>query len=596
MSDFAPTATKNFHFRPLNKGMVRTETPTKLPPGAFVTIDNYLVTRKGLKRRPGITDFAGGTAVEHPPARGIGVLYKDTGTGIGFFFDTKYFYKLLADGAQAKYWEYETSATVTITGGDLDRAVSTGLNFSANNIIAGDMLMVESGSTVLASAEIGGITNKSYLDLESAVTDSYAGADFTIYKAFAGDVRVPTYTIVDNLVVLADGNRELIQFNGDTVTNYCESGVDPIADSILYFEDRLWAGRIQGGANLDHRYRTMWTGVADHDYFDSSWFLDLPYVPGELVCHVPLGQMLVAYFKDSIWLGRPTNVPGNDLPYAFEQLPTGRVGLVGPRAVCQWLDGHFFLGQDGPYYLSASGGIEPLGDVVADDMINDEDDLEYSQVIPAPSLDSVLFGITSTASGFTRIWAFNYKSRAWSYWSVSGTALALEEINAVYTWDGLAAGVTWDTGITGVYAWSDALATTGVPEIWVGQSGYVRRFEESDTTDVSANIACQLVTGDLDFDAPDITKIYLRLGVKIDQVLSADLDFVVQGSVDLGDTWKSLGTLTITAGRTEGFITFRMIGSTIRFQLDSSNDIEQYTIIEYSVKVKGAGQEVHLDQ
>jgi hypothetical protein len=311
---------------------------------------------------------------------------------------------------------------------------------------------------------------------------------------------------------------------------------------------------------------------------------------------MPLGQMLVGYFEDSIWLGRPTNVPGDDLPYAFEQIPTGRVGLVGPMAVCQWLDGHFFLGQDGPYYLSANGVLQELGDTVASEMTDPEWDLTFSQVIPVPQLDSVFFGISQGASGISRIWVYNYKVRAWSTYEVTSGILGLEEVTATYTWDILDSAYTWDTGITGYTTWNELVSTTGRPEVWLSQGGQVLRLDTSADEDYSSNIACSFTTVDMDFGAPEMTKTFLRFSLKINKVLSSDLTFTIAGSTDLGETWKSCGDLVIQQGRTEGFVTFRMTGSTLRVRARSSNSIEQYTIIEYAVKVRGIGQEVHLDQ
>lgn len=560
-----------------------------MPPGTFKTVKGMIPRTDGLLREPGLSNYASDKSVDYGPIRDVIALWDTSGTQVPLIIDTKFVYRAETTGFTGQYYKFETAAGMTVTGGDLDYVVATGVDFAGNDVLTGDVLVTMSGGTYLESATIAGITDNSILNLSGSLLDSYASESFEVRRAFAGTERLLDNTVIDNSVIFVDGQRGPWEYDGNNLKAYCESGVNPVADTIVYFKDRAWVGRtVESGR--DYRQRVRWTSVTDHDYFDTSYALDLPYTTGKIVKLESLEELLVAYFEDSIWIGRPTNVAGSALPYSFSRYYTAKTGLVGVKALCPYVDGHFFVGQDDIYLLTNDLGLQKIGTPIIKEAITNNSYLWATWTVPDPKRDRILFGIPTDDASFSKVWSYNYKSKQWSYVGFSGHCLAYENMFSVYTWDSIATGTSWDTGLAGFYSWDDIVGESTGHSLWVGQSGYLKRVEDaSNVYDSGVPIDIELETGDIDGGVPETDKVFSRLSLRIDRELSSNLSFAIRGSADGGTAWKNLGTLTIPAGDVESHINFKLSGAEVRFELTSQSNVNQYVLYAIALLVKEKG-------
>jgi hypothetical protein len=250
--------------------------------------------------------------------------------------------------------------------------------------------------------------------------------------------------------------------------------------------------------------------------------------------------------------------------------------------------------SDGPYYISGSLEAQRIGQEVQKEMLADRGGLEKAIVRPDPENDCILFAIPSASTKeFARIWRFNYKSKAWSSDLLGGTALTRLGYESILSWTDINETTSGTTDTWADMAYFKSWATMksgGRIATWVGDGGKVYFFERTGLS----SIPVVLESGDIDFDAPDTIKTVLRMSVRISGQRSTVLAFSVRVSADRGHSWKNVGLLSIPADSDEDSINFRASGSSIRFRLESSSNIEEYTIEEIVLRVAGRGGEVHL--
>ena len=176
--------------------------------------------------------------------------------------------------------------------------------------------------------------------------------------------------------------------------------------------------------------------------------------------------------------------------------------------------------------------------------------------------------------------------------------LTVSDLYESITWDSIDSAVTWANADSYYSSWDQTAGETEERRFWLGQDGKLKfltdRVNDFDPSGGTTPIEITVETGDLDFNQPDQVKSFLRLSVKIDRVLTSDTVFIISGSTDKGRNWKALGTLTIAAGDDENFVTFRLSGSTGRFRVKSSSEVNAYIISELVIGVRGVGLESHL--
>ena len=377
---------------------------------------------------------------------------------------------------------------------------------------------------------------------------------------------------------------------------------DFVANCITLFQDRLFVGYTIEPTDGVRRQRIRWSKVTNlRDFSESTAYIDLPYTQGAIQRLVPMGNILVVYFSDAIFFGIPTNNP--DLPVAFQKVETGHMGLIGQKAVIPFIDGHFFVSQDDVFYLSSSGP-ERIGSPVIKRTIKESNFRERVYAAPDLEHERIVFGFTKDSDQMEELWSFSYKSKGWSYENVSSYMIANPLLSLDLSWADLA-GFTWDDLVDSYATWDSMSAKENEMRFFIESSGFLRQLSSNSAYDLLADNAGDVIsspivtvyeTPDMDFDEPDTVKTFMRLSMKVsfDTYPTTNTLFSVQGSWNRGRSWKSLGSLTIRAGNDEGYVTFLMTSSHVRFRLTCTSEVAPYTVEELVIKVRGRGAELSI--
>ena len=585
-------------FRPLTAGMRPDLHPAKLESSMLWDASGVLVDPVGLVPSPGVIARFAQVAVSYPPVEGYEDYIDSSGSHRAIVFDTKFVYQASSSGLDGKYLVYSTG-TVKTSG---TFAVGSGTAWVTNKIRPGDVFVIGAGAS-LNVLQVYTINSETILTLASTPSKNFpAGSSYAIRMVFkvAYGERLD-WTQCERRLIITDRARPPWMLSGSILANFSTSmaSLDLAAGCVAYHADRLWLGDITIGSTR-YPQRIMWsktTSRSDFGSIGSSQFVDRPYSPGRLLRLVPLGAYLVAYFEDAVDIGRPTNIAGDSLPIAFqERLPTGGLGLLGPRAVCAWLDGHFFLAQNGAYYLSLSKGIERVDYGILEKPIRSclypgRAYVEYDR-----KNNRIVFGLTQSSDRIEVIYSFNLLTKAWSREPVDASCIA-KDLPYLVTIEGLDSLSSTISGLDSVAVTIETLGIQGKDSSILlgshdGKSYQVSRDSNLDTTGNLKQVL--LETGDLDFDSTDKLKSAYRLSIRLDQPVASDAQITVLGSTNSGDSWRTLGVLRIEAGKREGFIGFSLTSSVLRFRLVSSSLPQSARIIEYTVRVRGRGVESYF--
>jgi hypothetical protein len=449
----------------------------------------------------------------------------------------------------------------------------------------------------------------------------------------------------------------------------------PKPHCVCYHKDRVWIANTFEGST-QYRQRIRWTSPGDMDNFVLGGWLDLPYTQGAIKKLVPLGDFLVAYFDDAIFLGRPASFGTN--PMSFQQVETGGVGLLGMKAVTRYLDGHFFVGQDDMYLLTASG-VVPIGSPVARRTIQSCGGSHHWMI--QTTIDQinerVIFGFPKSGDEMEELWSYSYKAKAWTYDKITCQSLSSNSYIAALTWDTIAtapystgtvtgvsagttltgSGTTWSVGVCatgdsilididgdGNYEYVSTVASrtsntslevvlpfpstfgvgknyrlvkanatwlgtilgnyptwdsfgsiaTTLKDVYIGKQDGLWTYATSQNTDNGSSIPYLIITKDYDLGYPDNLKFFGYFGLKLESWNDSGLDLVwtLEGSIDRGQNWKTLGNLVIPNNKDEGYSTFRMKGSIVRFRLTSVSLTSSFVITEAVLRARLTGREV----
>jgi hypothetical protein len=614
MSDFIPSDPKNISARPLNKGMFRDVPPTLIPEGGMYTIQNGLVKRGGIQKRCGSTTYLAGNQVNSSdqPIVGLAPVWQTDGSQIGCLLTSRYLYTVSGYAAPTvKYYDWTvggqtcsvTDTTVTGSSGDCDFENDDVFSQQTGSRGKGDyfVLDVDGSGDGPEIIEIANVVSDTEITLASAPSGTYgAGTDWAIYKRFHIESEtLLDWIVVDNKLIITDNKRTPYAFDGTDLDEY-DSGISYVCGCLCVQDQRVWMGNVYEDSTY-YRNRIRWSSATDRTSFNSADYLDVDH-PGSGAIRrlMPLGNLLVAYFEDGIHIGRQTNI--TDLPRSFQMIETGRIGLIGPRAICGFLNGHAFVGQDDIYFLTTSG-IERIGSVVLEDTIKSCAYPDYIYAAFDPLNERLVFGFPQSSREIEKIWSYNYLTKAWSYDLISCTSLTNPLLDLNLTWadltdtgsGGILSANTW-TGLGNDFAtWGDIQGDVSFMELFYSQNGYLLRYTEDATDDNGVAIPFVLETPDMDFGYPNIEKTIKRLSLRIDHRPSADLLFTVQGSEDSGNMWKELGNFTIDTEHVEGRLSFFLTGSALRLRLTSTSRASKYIIGDATLRVIGRGDEFDLD-
>lgn len=625
--NFIPTKIHKKFIRPLNKG-VRNDLPsTQMPDGSFTEIDGYIPQPYGLRRRPTTARY-GGWEVDFPPIQGVWTVRAVSGASFSVLMDRRKIYIIEANSISAIDWTYSGGTVSVASGGTTVTGSGVAWKTEGNWILAGDRIAItgltgpheetdEDGSAITTFL-IESVTDDTTLELETAAGSLASGATYTIYRSVgASTIAVPIS--VNDTLYFADGQRPIqtVSPNPNTWELLSTAAADRYCPyTIAYFKDRLWIGdiydpydKLGGGESLRYRQRIQWSsiGLGNLDTFDpTNDFLHLPYGFGGLRRLMPLSQYLVAYFTDMIWLGQLSNDP--DLPVTFTKFETGGMGVVTPKAVTPFYDGHFFIGQDDVYFLSARG-VEPVGTAVVKDMLKTVTSDATVEAVTDFSTSTVIFGIATSGNQINELWRFNWKTKGWSKEDRECDFLSTDTILATITWDTLDDNInpdnwsgfttyhmnTWESIVT-EFAWNQQLFFSAGRKLY-----YYLDDDGTEDADTGKEPEGEIVTGDLDMGVPDTNKVWTKFSLELESPTAATDDTLILrvfGSVDKGKNWKSLGTLRIPAEQDEDAINFRLMGPTARFKLVAGEGTgaamatKSYTLGGFGLSFKVLGDEV----
>jgi len=590
-----PASAKNIPIRPLTAGVQRGIPPEQVPNGGFLTIQNALVTERGLRRRPGYVRLG----IEDPIPylmHDLALVWNSLGTqDIGVITEKTLFAYSLVLGATEVPWAYSTGS-ISVSGSTV---TGTGTAWTTNDILPGDLLRAggfEAEVDAIADADTMSIKNSNIPD------DTYA--TYSIQRAFGPtDLAGYGFTIFNGRLIIADSKRPLITWNEPTDTleywttdtaNMLPGNVPFVPKVVRAFMDRIWVANTYDATDGYQRQRIRWSNLADTtDFSTATSYIDIPYLGGEILDMAPLGNRLIVYFQDGIYAGIPTSFPL--LPLRFDRIETGGIGLVSNKAVAVWQGVHFFCGQDNIYVIDQNG-IQPIGTPMIADVLARCSNPTEIRAFTDPDNSQVIFGFPiDSVDQVNELWYFNTHTKAWSSGLVNTHMMSGGLLRSYNAWDALTG--TWDA-LGATYPTWDSFRNDGTVTSFIIESGGLLWKSVADAHEDfgGSPIVVTLETPDIDFGAPDelktITRFNMRLNHGAHPMLTETLTFGLEGSTNHGTTWRDLGNLVFPAGDLESSVTFRISGSSIRFRITSENATHAYLVSEMGVRVRGGGSEL----
>jgi len=446
-----------------------------VPAGACLEAKNYFSVEGGLRRRPGTGVFCASSA-PYTPWQDLLTFWKTTGAQEFLGLDNKFLYSMAGTGYTGIYWEYTAAVNVTVTLGStaVTAAAGTGWVVAANEFQPGDVLVY--GASYQYQNEVSSFDSDTGLTLKLPAVGDLPGTTFwKIRRAWrASNPYYVDFAVITGsapAVLFADGGRFLYSYNGTTLTDYNPAEA-LIPNTVAFHKNRVWVGNYLQ-SSIQHRQGIAWTELGDLDDFTNGGYLDLPYVRGAIKRLVPMGDFLVAFLDDAIYIGRPTNMP--TLPLMFQKVETGGVGLVGMKAVVPYLDGLFFVGQNDIYYLS-SRGIEPVGSPVVKRTLRTVSGNKMWRIFGVHDLinNRVLFGFPKSGNEIEELWSYNYKTKGWGYDALNCYMVSTHIPDSNVTWQ------TWVTApyTTGTVTTNGTTSVTGAGTTWA--AGHVGDYMHID--------------------------------------------------------------------------------------------------------------------
>jgi len=585
----------------LNKGIVRNVPPQETPAGAFFDLRGMTAVSRGLRRRSSTEDYVrGATLPENAVAMEAVSIPGSTGMNRYVVTDS-WVYAVLPTSFTRFDRKYEVGkVTATISTNTLAWSSGTHMTWIANFIKTGDSVTVDPLGTPETKTIIS-VGGEESLTVDSVWTATHTDKTYVIKRkvGVAEPYLVDITRLTERIIFTSRANEPwMITSTPGTeivpaVATYPATGKFKAA-CCCFWNERMWYGNLIDGTDGERPARLRWSDALDiTDLSDPLAFLDLDYTSSPMLRLVPLGSLLVAFFQDAIYIGRPTNIP--DLPVSFDtKLDTGGVGLAAQLAVTKFLDGIAFLGQDNVYYLTNSG-FGPLAKPVVEQMVTSKMKLWRSQATTDLLESRLLFGITQDTGVMTELWSYDLETKAWSMDTIQSYMLTSVWYTQVEDWASMT--LYWDAYTRD---WSAFTAQDSRRYVVLEQLGALRKIGAgSGLIDIDgSSVTAMFETGDLTFGFPDVDKALSRISVEISELFgglrAVPIVFDLFVSVDGAETWMPKETLTIKVGKKEGYANLRAKSSRLRVRLVSSSQVPSYVIEGITVRVKAGGQELSL--
>lgn len=588
-----PESAKSFGFRPLSLGMVLSQPSQVAPEGSFLTLQNYIANLEGPRRRPGYEAFAGEDTLPYEP---VDVLTATDSNGV---FVTLVLTKVslfvvdIRVGYTEVTWGYSTG-TISISGGTV---TGSGTLWSSQNLNPGDLLRVGSAETPIIS-----VNSDTSISIESGSLANGSGLTYAIQRTFSPSyLDKPTWCKTVDRIAIADGKHELIAYdiNAGTLDFWTtDPSKEPpngavIPSVVTYVADRVFQANIVDPVDGVLAARILWSTLADEtDFSFPENYTDLPYSGGKIIRLLGLSDNLVVYLDNAIYMGYPTNYP--TLPFRFVSLDTANLGLVSSYAVTPWFGGHYFISQDGIYFITRES-TKLISKNVHKLLKPSLGNAGNSYVVADPDNRSIMFGVSDSSRYVTTIWRFDPETQAWSFEPASTLCIANPQVSSSNTWD--SSSGSWDSPGYIAPTWNNVRIDDSQRRVLLESGMKLWRSGTGTSTDFNSEvIRTAIETIDHDFGDVDGLKVFVRFGLKIDSVSarSQTLVFDVSVSSNRGFTYKRVGPLRIPISKDEGYVNFRVTGSTLRVKLESTTEIEEYSVAEYSIRAIGFGEELDV--
>lgn len=618
MSDYysGPPKPKTFSVRPLTKGMVRNLPTALLPDGAAFDLAEAHLYSEGLERRDGYK-FAF-QAAEGVPVK-VNFVFSDevvqdymsywttAGSKQLLCLTNRVLYLKTADVWEPVHWcrAYTVSSLVSATITDS----TGGRNFTTDFVVAG--MYAQLYNTVTSAYEYYRIdtVNTASLVLASAPAGTYSSTFYVIKRFTAENPFIVDWVTTPTRIYYTDGYATGVDYWNGTFLNKLNIKNSSSADVVLgartidYIGDRLFLGYCTDVGPEIVRNRIRWSTALNDARFEDDAYQDLADFGGEIIKLKVLGQFNICYLSDGVAFGRQSNLAS--LPYVFNKVETGSIGVVGPRAVTGYLDMHFYVGVDDIYSLAGDLVPKRLGTAVNKVSLQTAQVKSLTLARIDPQHRRVLFGFALDQNlRIDTYYAFYYETQAWArharaWAAISAVPAATIPVLGDYPstdWDGFPgktfASFGGDVAETSVY-YADFLGFTY-------QSDDTLEHDETpvtvgDTYEIgSTPITFVFESKDFDFEDPDLNKSLIRLGVRITDntaLRTIPIMMTALGSTDRGRTWKSLGTLNFRTDDDEAKLNFRLTGPTIRYRLTSSSEVPPYRVEEHTLRLRSRGLE-----
>jgi len=595
--------------RPLSGGIDVDTPPHQLPVGTFRRLENVMVRRGGLERRGGYGNFYDDLPSLDWKVYASPMWYDDFGSPVSLLVTNKHLYRV-DNGPELnlispKIYESLTGYLTAFVGNAQLYTLSNDYEETMDflDVYAGDTVWI-GGTTSGFPYEIVSVNVDTLVirDHDGTLTAPSAELTYTVVEGFR---RVPDWTVLRQFdgemyfVWTDNASRPIKRYNGTSVSTINGTGADGItvndlteSDTVTAFGNRLWIGGMSEDSR-DERFRIRWTTVLNQDTFPLNQYVDLPVRRFGIRRLLPLGNLLVVYFEDGVYFGRPTNIVG--LPYDFTPYDTGNIGLVGPRAITSWLDAHWFVGQDDIYSFSASRALERIGTRVVRDTINNPNVvLRDTIVTPDPVNERIVFQFFDISGNVPLLWCYYYKTQSWATEPFFGQSVFYGRTVGGVRWNTITPGSTWEDSKYFV-AWLTARPVVSQESLYRSEHGSLRIYLTDARDDVrgSTHLPIRVIieSGDFDFDKPNVVKCVTQLAMKLEAAVDTTTVFQVQVANNRGEDYRSVGDLVVDPGQDEGKVDFRLTGSLFRFRLTTEGTSRPWLMNEIVLVASEVGRE-----
>lgn len=364
--------------------------------------------------------------------------------------------------------------------------------------------------------------------------------------------------------------------------------VDGVANDLLFaitaatievFQSFIFIGctreQFDGHNSTIYPNRVRWSSSFDPltDWTNTLSFLDLPNANGAIVKLLTHKQFLMAYCETGIFYGSLSGDPA--LPVTFQELNTDNTGLVGVRAICQAKQIHFFCGRENVYMLDGLA-VQPIGDPIVQQTLRACLNASYIQMVYDARKQRILVGFPlADGANIDTVYALSLETQAWT--------LAFSRSTKILT-------NAQSSRLQGVFTTNDIYITSlGFPNV------YTLLKEQADSAVPASATGVDVIfeTGDIGGNDLSQIKEFFGLWVKVAEnqagaTRTLAIAFTVALSTDHGVTYIQLPSpLYILPNKQEGYATFKRISNHLRIKLTSSTLVAPYTLVSYTVDVKG---------